>query len=107
MALGLGGVLAELVDAVTFRIAPLTDLDAAELVAARPSRGWSRLPRPAGAGRGALLDLLHRLSALAIDVPEVAELDLNPVLAGAGGYVAVDRRVRVRRVEPDVRAKTW
>jgi acyl-CoA synthetase (NDP forming)/GNAT superfamily N-acetyltransferase len=108
VALGLGGVLAELVDAVSFRIAPLTDLDAAELVAARP------VGRLVAGFRGrppldetALLDLLHRLSALATDVPEVAELDLNPVLAGADGYVAVDRRVRVRRVDPDVRAKTW
>jgi hypothetical protein len=42
-----------------------------------------------------------------MDVPEVAELDLNPVLAGPGGYVAVDRRIRVRRVTADARAKTW
>jgi acyl-CoA synthetase (NDP forming)/RimJ/RimL family protein N-acetyltransferase len=108
VALGLGGVLAELVDAVTFRIAPLTDLDAAELVAARPVRrlvaGFRGRPP---LDEAALLDLLHRLSALATDVPEVAELDLNPVLARADGYVAVDRRVRVRRVDPDVRAKTW
>ena len=108
VALGIGGVLAELVDAISFRIAPLTDFDAAELIAARPVgrlvagfRG--RQPLDADA----LLDLLHRLSALAVDVPEVAELDLNPVLAGAEGYVAVDRRIHVRRVAVDARAKTW
>ena len=55
----------------------------------------------------ALVDLLHRLSALALDVPELAELDLNPVLARPEGYVAVDRRVRVRAVEVSHRAKTW
>ena len=41
------------------------------------------------------MDLLHRLGRLAEDVPEVAELDLNPVLALADGCVAVDARVRV------------
>ena len=108
VALGLGGVLAELVDAASFRIAPLTDIDAAELVATGPVgrlvAGFRGRPP---VDQAAILDLLHRLSALAVDVPEVAELDLNPVLAGPSGYVAVDRRIRVRRVAPDARAKTW
>ena len=44
----------------------------------------------------ALTDLVHRLGRLAEDVPEVSELDLNPVLAGPDGCVAVDARVRLR-----------
>ena len=108
VALGLGGVLAELVDAVSFRIAPLTDVDAAELAAGGPVgrlvAGFRGRPP---VDEAAIHDLLHRLSALAVDVPELAELDLNPVLAGPSGYVAVDRRVRVRRDAPDARAKTW
>ena len=108
VALGLGGVLAELVKAISFRIAPLTDFDAAELIACGPvgrlAAGFRGRPPLDG---DAILDLLHRLSALALDVPEIAELDLNPVLAGHDGYVAVDRRIRVRRVTPDPRAKTW
>ena len=108
VALGIGGVLAELVDSISFRIAPLTDFDAAELIAAGPVgrlvAGFRGRPPLDG---DALLDLLHRLSALAVDVPEVAELDLNPVLAGPEAYVAVDRRIRVRRVAADARAKTW
>ena len=108
VALGLGGVLAELVQAVSFRVAPLTDFDAAELIAAGPvgrlAAGFRGRPPLDG---DAILDLLHRLSALALDVPEIAELDLNPVLAGPDGYVAVDRRVRVRRMPADARAKTW
>ena len=99
VALGLGGVLAELVEAISFRIAPLTDFDAAELIAGGPvgrlAAGFRGRPPLDG---DAILDLLHRLSALALDVPEIAELDLNPVLAGHDGYVAVDRRIRVRRV---------
>ncbi|MDX6491120.1 MAG: hypothetical protein QOD43_1365, partial [Gaiellaceae bacterium] len=47
------------------------------------------------ADAGALVDLLHRLSLLAQDFPEVAELDLNPVIALPNGCVAVDARVRL------------
>ena len=51
----------------------------------------------------ALEDLLLRLGRLAEDLPEVAELDLNPVLAGPDGVVAVDAKLRLAPVgaEPD------
>jgi hypothetical protein len=48
-----------------------------------------------------------RLARLAEDIPEVVELDLNPVLGLPSGCVAVDARVRVRRAERSSRAKTW
>ena len=59
------------------------------------------------ADAGALVDLVLRLARLADDIPEVAELDLNPVIGLPEGYVAVDARVRVRPAERIVRAKTW
>jgi len=51
----------------------------------------------------AIEDLLLRLGRLAEDLPEVAELDLNPVLAGPGGVIAVDAKLRLAPVgaEPD------
>jgi acyl-CoA synthetase (NDP forming) len=108
VALGLGGVLAELVGAVSIAIAPLTDADADQLVHAGP------VGRLVAGFRGkppleaeAIADLVHRLSALALDVPEIAELDLNPVLATAAGCVAVDKRVRVCKTMPSGRVKTW
>ena len=108
VAFGPGGVLAELIGDAGFRIAPLTDVDAEELVlggkAGRLVRGLRGSP-PVDAP--ALIDLVHRLARLAADVPEVAELDLNPVLALESGYVAVDARVRLRRPEPAERTKTW
>jgi len=57
--------------------------------------------------RPALVDLLHRLSLLAEEVPEVAELDLNPVIALPDRCVAVDARVRVRRPDTVARTKSW
>ena len=77
----------------------LTSGKAAKLLA-----GWRGAP-PADAG--AVADVLHRLSQLAVDLPEVSELDLNPVLAGPTGAVAVDARVRLRQVEHAVTTKTW
>ena len=107
VAFGPGGVLAELIGDVTTRIAPLTDADAEDLVlggkAGRLARGF----RGAETDPEALIDLVHRLAHLAEDLPEVAELDLNPVIALPSGCVAVDARVRVRRPERQARAKTW
>lgn len=108
VAFGPGGVLAELIGAATFRLAPLTDVDATELVtggkAGRLVAGFRGKP-PADAA--AVADLLHRLGRLAADLPEVAELDLNPVLAGPDGCVAVDARVRVAEPTGAARLKTW
>jgi hypothetical protein len=66
-------------------------------------RGFRRAPADAEA----LTDLVLRLSRLGEDLPEVAELDLNPVLALADGCVIVDARVRLRRLEPTVSLKSW
>ncbi len=108
VAFGPGGVFAELIGEAAFRIAPLTDRDAEELVyggkAGKLVRGFRGAPPADGA---ALADLLLRLARLCEDVPAVAELDLNPVLALPDRCVAVDARVRVRRPELGVRAKTW
>ncbi len=108
VAFGPGGVLAELIGEAGFRIAPLTDVDAEELVtggkAGRLVSGFRGAP---AADVAALSDLVQRLARLGEDLPAVAELDLNPVLAGPNGYVAVDARIRVRRSEPIARAKTW
>ena len=108
VAFGPGGVLAELIGEASFRIAPLTDLDAEELVhegkAGRLVRGF-RGAAPADATR--LSDLVHRLAHLGEDMPAVAELDLNPVLALPDRCVAVDARVRVRRPLVQARTKSW
>jgi acetyl coenzyme A synthetase (ADP forming)-like protein len=108
VAFGPGGVLAELIGEASFRIAPLTDVDAEELVtsgkAGRLVAGFRGAP---AADRAALEDLLHRLSRLGEDLPSVAELDLNPVLALPDRCVVVDARISVRRPTAARRVKTW
>jgi acyl-CoA synthetase (NDP forming) len=108
VAFGPGGVFAELIGQAEFRIAPLTDADAEELVlggkAGQLVRGFRGKP---AADERALAELLHRLSRLGDDLREVAELDLNPVIASPDGCVAVDARARVSRVDAPSRTKTW
>lgn len=103
---GLGGTAAELLEDRSFRALPLTDLDVAELVRSIRSApllfGYRGAP---ACDTRALQDLLLRVGRLAEDVPELAELDLNPVIVSPSGVVAVDARVRIRPVlrPPDVR----
>jgi acetyl coenzyme A synthetase (ADP forming)-like protein len=108
VAFGAGGVLAELIGDARFAVAPLTDVDADELVrggkAGRLVAGFRGGP-PADAA--ALSDLVHRLARLAEENPEVAELDLNPVLGLANGCVAVDARVRLQFDRPASSVKSW
>jgi len=93
---GLGGVTVEvLADHVT-RLAPLTDLDAREMVTGL--RGSPLLTGYRGkppVDVDGLVDVLHRVSRLVEDLPEVVELDCNPVIATADGVLVVDARVRV------------
>lgn len=108
VALGPGGVFAELIGDAAFRIAPLTDHDAEELVlggkVGRLVRGFRGAP---AADVEAIVDLVHRLARLGEGHRAVTELDLNPVIVSPDGCVAVDARVRVRHPDRIVRTKTW
>jgi acyl-CoA synthetase (NDP forming)/GNAT superfamily N-acetyltransferase len=94
--LGAGGVLVDLLDDRTFRLAPLSAVDAdvmvGELRLARLLDGYRGAP---AVSRPALCDVLVRVAALAADLPEIAELDLNPLVCTHEGLVAVDARIRV------------
>lgn len=99
IAFGLGGVHVEVLKDVVFRITPLTERDAEEMVTG--IRGYRLLTGYRGAPEAdtaALQDLLLRISRLVEEVPEIAELDLNPVRAHAPGqgYSILDARIRCR-----------
>ncbi len=93
---GLGGVATDVLGDRSARLSPLTDTDAAALI--RSIRAAPLLLGHRGtpaADLAALQDILIRVSRLADDLPQVAELDLNPVIARADGAHAVDTRVRI------------
>jgi len=93
---GMGGIHTELFKDVTFRIHPLTDVDAHEMV--RSVKAYQLLEGWRGAKASdikSLEELLLRVSAMVEELPQMAELDLNPVkvLEVDKGYVVVDARV--------------
>ncbi|WP_017539071.1 acetate--CoA ligase family protein [Nocardiopsis halophila] len=90
---GLGGVLVEVVKDAAFRLAPLTREEALEQIGSiRAAEVLDGVRGGAAVDRGALADLLVRLSELVTDFPEIAEADLNPVFASASGAIAADLR---------------
>ncbi|MGE5290932.1 MAG: GNAT family N-acetyltransferase [Micromonosporaceae bacterium] len=98
---GLGGVATDVLGDHTARLTPLTDRDATEMI--REVRAAPLLLGHRGtpaADLAALADTLLRVSRLADDLPEVAELDLNPVIARPDGVSTVDARVRLSPAAP-------
>ncbi len=92
---GLGGAATEVLADHAARLTPLTDVDADELIGSIRSapllRGHHGTPP---ADLTALRDLLLRVSRLADELPEVTEVDLNPVIARPDGAYVVDARVK-------------
>jgi acyl-CoA synthetase (NDP forming) len=91
---GLGGIFVELLNDVTFRIAPITQEDAHEMVIkvkAYPLlKGYRNTPP---ADIDAIINILLNTSKLIMDYPEIKELDLNPIMAYEKGAKTVDARI--------------
>ena len=98
VACGAGGTAVELLGDVQVRLAPVAVLEAAQMI-----RGLRTFPLLDGfrgtpvADLAALEDMVVRVGALAAAHPEVAELDLNPIIASPTGALVVDARARVER----------
>ncbi len=93
---GLGGIFDEVLKDVSFRIVPLEERDAREMIDEIKGRAvldGARGREPADIG--ALASLLLKLSAFAEANPQLEELDLNPVFAYEDGCIAVDARIVV------------
>jgi acyl-CoA synthetase (NDP forming) len=98
---GLGGVATDVLADHAARLTPLTDVDADKLIhsiRSEPLLLGHRGSPPADLK--ALRDLLLRVSRLADDLPEVTDLDLNPVIARPDGVFVVDARIKVTPYQP-------
>jgi acetyltransferase len=99
---GLGGIFVETLQDVIFRLPPVDEMQARDMV--RGIRGARVLRAHRGAlavDEPALVNTICRVGQLADDFPEIAELDINPLLALPEGAIAVDARVRI---EADARS---
>jgi acyl-CoA synthetase (NDP forming) len=95
---GLGGILVEVVRDVAFRLIPVSDVEAIEMLTTLRANVLLDGYRGAPPGdREALMALLLRVSALAESIPELQEFDLNPVkvLPPGAGVIALDGRMRL------------
>jgi len=109
LALGLGGRQAGLGQGAAFRLLPVTDAEADELIDSSEGvtaeldgfRGSALLDRQA------LRGLILRFALLLRQVPEVVETDLNPVRCITSGCVVLDMRLRIEPRSPIERIKTW
>lgn len=104
MMFGLGGVFIEVMKDVTFRIAPLTDVDAAEMI--KSVKAYKLLEGARGttpAQMDQIQETLLRLSQLVHDFSFIDELDINPLLISekTGEGIAVDGRIKVRMEEAE------
>ncbi|MBO5738457.1 acetate--CoA ligase family protein [bacterium] len=102
MMFGLGGVFIEVMKDVTFRIAPLTDIDAKEMI--KSVKAYKLLEGARGtkpAQMEQIEETLLRLSQLVNDFKFIDELDINPLLISekTGEGIAVDGRIKVRMSE--------
>ena len=105
VAFGTGGTAVEVIDDKALALPPL-DLDMArDLVSrTRASRLLKAHRNVPAVDEGQLALVLVKVAQLAADLPEVRELDLNPLLADASGVVAVDARVAIAAVPPSARS---
>jgi acetyl coenzyme A synthetase (ADP forming)-like protein len=109
VACGAGGILVELLRDVSIRLTPLSPRDASEMIrdlATYPLlTGFRGQPK---AKIAALEDVLLRVGVMVEDLPQIAELDCNPIIVHPLGAVVVDARIRVAPVEPpSVLARRW
>jgi acyl-CoA synthetase (NDP forming) len=103
LAFGLGGIHVEILGDVQFRITPLTDRDAAEMV--REIKGYRLLTGYRGqpaADVKAIEEVLLRISQLVEEIRQIVELDLNPIFAlpEGQGCKIVDTRIRIELSTP-------
>jgi acetate---CoA ligase (ADP-forming) len=100
---GLGGIHVEILGDVSFRVAPISEADAREMV--REIRSYPLLAGYRGSepvDEDAVVEALLRISRLSIDFPEIQELDINPVVAlpKGGGVRAIDCRMAIAEAGP-------
>ena len=91
---GIGGIYVEVLRDVVFNLTPVTSTEAEEMIdSLKLSPLLKGVRGERGVDRAALVDLIQRLSRLVSDLPDIAEMDLNPTLAFEDGLSVVDARI--------------
>ena len=93
---GLGGIYVEVLKDVVFKVAPVTQVEAREMLSGiKTAALLDGVRGEKGVDKEAIVHLIQRISQLLTDLPMIQEMDLNPVMAFAEGVFAVDGRIRI------------
>jgi acetyltransferase len=93
---GLGGIYVEVLKDVKFKIAPVTALEASEMLSGiKTAALLDGVRGEQGVDKHAIINLIQRASQLLTDLPMIQEMDMNPIMAFADGVFAVDGRIRI------------
>ncbi|MGK2905066.1 MAG: acetate--CoA ligase family protein [Desulfuromonadales bacterium] len=94
---GLGGIYVEVLKDVIFKIAPVTRVEAEEMLAGiKTAALLDGVRGEAGIDKQAVIELIQRVSQLLGDLPMIAEMDVNPIMAFSDRVFAVDGRIRIQ-----------
>ncbi len=93
---GLGGIYVEVLKDVVFKIAPVTELEAKEMLSSiKASKLLDGVRGEKGIHKESVIEIIQRLSQLVTDFPEIKEVDMNPIMAFHDKAFVVDARIRM------------
>jgi acetyltransferase len=93
---GIGGIYVEVLKDVIFKIAPVTELEAKEMLSSiKATKLLDGVRGEKGIHKESVIEIIQRLSQLVIDFPEIQEMDLNPIMAFENKAFVVDARIKI------------
>jgi acetyltransferase len=93
---GLGGIYVEVLKDVVFKIAPVTELEAREMLSSiKASKLLDGVRGEKGVNKDAVADIIQRVSKLVSDFPVITEMDLNPIMSVGEEVYVVDARIKI------------
>jgi len=93
---GIGGIFVELLKDVIFKIAPVTNLEAQDMLSSiKAASLLDGIRGEKGVNKDGVIEVIQRTSQLITDFPMIQEMDLNPIIAYEDKVVAVDARIKI------------
>ncbi|MGP8217438.1 MAG: acetate--CoA ligase family protein [Bacteroidia bacterium] len=93
---GIGGVYVEVLKDVVFKISPVTEVEAGEMLSSiKMAKLLDGVRGEKGVHKGKIIEIIQRISQLVEDFPQIEEMDLNPIIAFEKNVFIVDARIKI------------
>ena len=93
---GMGGIYVEVLKDVVFKLAPVTELEATEMLASiKSAKLLDGVRGQKGIHKASVIEIIQRISQLVCDFPQIKEMDLNPLMAFENKTIVVDARIKI------------